>query len=243
VSLHKQFSNGVLFGFNYTYSHSLDEASFASRAAQFLTSSIINSWDPSQMYASSDFDLRHQINGYWVAKLPFGRGAAFASDAHGVLNAAIGGWQLAGTTRWTSGFPYSVFMGYVWPTNWDEMGWANLVKPVSTGTTIYKGAPYAFKDPTTAGNSFDYAFPGQSGQRNNIRGEGYFDTDANLSKTFHIVQKQTFQVRWQVFNVFNTHRFDVQSIDTEVDAGPAFGQYTGLLTLPREMEFGGVYTF
>ncbi len=243
VSLHKRFSHGLLFGFNYTYSHSLDESSFAQRAAHFLTSSIINAWDPSQMYASSAFDVRHQINGYFVAQLPFGQGKALASDAHGVLNAAIGGWQLAGTTRWTSGFPFSVFMGYVWPTNWDEMGWANLVKPVATGTTIKDGAPYVFKNPSTAASSFGYAFPGQSGQRNNIRGEGYFDTDMNLSKTFHIVQKQTFQIRWQVFNVFNTHRFDVQSIQDEVDAGPAFGQYTGTLTEPREMEFGGVYTF
>lgn len=243
VSLHKQFSDGLLFGVNYTYSHSLDMASFAERAEQFLNSSIINSWDPSQMYASSAYDLRHQINGYWVAQLPFGSGKLLAGNAHGVLNGVIGGWQLAGTTRWTSGFPYSVYMGYVWPTNWDEMGWANLVKPVSTGTTFYQGAPYAFKDPTTAANSFDYAYPGQSGQRNNIRGEGFFDTDMNLSKTFHVVHQQTFQIRWQVFNTFNTHRFDVQSIQDQVDAGASFGQYTGLLTLPRTMEFGGVYTF
>lgn len=243
VSLHKRFSHGLLFGFNYTYSHSLDEASFAERAAHFLTSSVINAWNPSQMYASSAFDIRHQINGYWVEQLPIGKGKMLAGNAGRALDAVVGGWQLAGTTRWTSGFPFSVFMGYVWPTNWDEMGWANLTKPVATGTTIKGGAPYVFKDPSTAGSSFDYAYPGQSGQRNNIRGEGYFDTDANLSKSFHTFGKQTFQIRWQVFNVFNTHRFDVQSIQDEVDAGTAFGQYTGLLTDPREMEFGGVYTF
>ena len=243
MSLHKHFSDGMLFGINYTYSHSLDIASFAERGAHFLTSSIINAWDPHQMYGPSAYDLRHQVNGYFVAQLPFGKGHMLGEHANYLVNNVIGGWQLAGTSRWTSGFPFSVFMGYVWPTNWDEMGWANLVKPVSTGTTFKDGAPYVFKNTSSAGSSFDYAFPGQSGQRNNIRGEGFFDTDMNLSKTFHIVQKQTFQIRWQVFNVFNSHRFDVQSIDDEVDAGPAFGQYTGTLTEPREMEFGGVYTF
>lgn len=242
VSLHKEMSNGVLFGFNYTYSHSLDIFSFAERAVHFLTDSIINPWDPHQMYGDSDFDLRHQINAYWVARLPFGRGQAMAGNADRVANGLIGGWQLGGTTRWTSGFPFSVFQSYVWPTNWDEMGWSDLVKPVAQGTTVVQGTPYAFKNPATAGNSFDYAYPGESGQRNNMRGEGYFDTDMNLSKSFNIVEKQTFQIRWQVFNTFNDHRFDAQSVQDEVDGG-LFGEYTGTLTNPREMEFAGIYTF
>lgn len=242
LSLRKQMSHGLMFGFNYTYSHSLDIASFSERAVHFLTDSIINPWDPHQMYGPSDFDLRHQINGYWVAKLPFGKGEPLAGKANGAVDALIGGWQLAGTSRWTSGFPFSAFMGYVWPTNWDEMGWANQIKPVSTGTNVVDGTPYVFKDPTAAMNSFDYAYPGQSGQRNNLRGDGFLDTDANLSKSFNIREKQSFQIRWQVFNVFNTHRFDVAGVQDEQDAG-AFGSYTSLLTLPREMEFGGVYTF
>lgn len=246
VSLHKQMSNGVLYGLNYTFSHSLDIASFAERSAHFLTDSIINAWDPHQMYASSDFDLRHQINGYMLAKLPFGRGQRLAGNANRAADALIGGWQLGGTTRWTSGFPWSAFMGYVWPTNWDEMGWANKVGPAPTegdsGYSMFQGSPNVFRNPTSALGAFDYAFPGQSGQRNNLRGEGYFDTDLNLEKSFHIVEKQSFAIRWQVFNAFNNTRFDVQSIQDEQDAG-AFGSYTGELSTPREMEFAGVYTF
>ncbi|MGA7886295.1 MAG: hypothetical protein WCA44_11180, partial [Acidobacteriaceae bacterium] len=148
--------------------------------------------------------------------------------------------------RWTSGFPWSAFMGYVWPTNWDEMGWANQVGPAPTegasGYSMSQGSPNVFRNPTSALSAFDYAFPGQSGQRNNLRGEGYFDTDMNLEKSFHIVEKQSFAIRWQVFNAFNNTRFDVQSIQDEQDAG-AFGSYTGELSTPREMEFAGVYTF
>jgi len=253
VTLHKQMSNGVLLSLNYTYSHSLDIGSFAERSAHFLTDSIINSWDPHQMYASSDFDLRHQINGYWLAKLPFGRGEAIGGNANRVADGLIGGWQLGGTTRWSSGFPFSAFMGYVWPTNWDEMGWANQIHAAPTeGASRYSlyqpagsglpPAPNVFRNPTAALGDFDYAYPGQSGQRNNIRGQGFFDTDMNLSKKFNIVEKQTFEIRWQVFNAFNNTRFDVQSINDEQDAG-AFGNYTGELSTPREMEFAGVYTF
>jgi hypothetical protein len=64
IGLHKQMSHGLLFGLNYTYSKSLDLESEAERGVQYLTDSIINSWSPSQMYGPSDYDLRHQVNGY-----------------------------------------------------------------------------------------------------------------------------------------------------------------------------------
>lgn len=32
----------------------------------------------------------------------------FRGNASGTLDAFIGGWQLSGLSRWTSGFPFSV---------------------------------------------------------------------------------------------------------------------------------------
>jgi len=49
--------------------------------------------------------------------------------------------------------------------------------------------------------------------------------------------------RWEVFNVPNLHHFDVQSVNTNIDSGPAFGLYTGLLTNPRTMQFALRYEF
>ena len=250
VSLHKDMSNGVLFGFNYTYSKSLDVESQSERGVHYLTDSIINAWNPNQMYAPSDFDLRHQINGYWVAELPFGRGKMLGSNMNHFADALIGGWQLGGTVRWSSGYPTSILMAYVWPTNWDEMGWANRTStPLASGTTIINGIPWAFKDPTAAaalpsdGGPFDFAYPGQSGQRNNIRGDGYFGIDMNLSKTWKVKESKSFQLRWSVFNVTNSVRFDVyNAMQSEFDAGN-FGQYTNTLTQPRIMEFTGIFTF
>ncbi|HLK33833.1 MAG TPA: hypothetical protein VKT29_12135, partial [Terriglobales bacterium] len=246
VGLHKQMSNGVLFGFNYTYSKSNDIGSMAERGTHYLTDSVINAWAPSQMYGPSDFDLRHQINAYWVANLPFGHGRAFGGGISNWADAIVGGWQLGGTTRWTSGYPASVFMGYVWPTNWDEMGWANVTgQPIATGTTVVNGVPNVFKDPTQARQGFDYAFPGQSGVRNNIRGDGFFAVDMNLAKTWKIPHKeqQSVQLRWSVFNVTNSTRFDVYSMQDEWDVANTFGNYTQTLTEPRVMEFSLIYQF
>jgi len=46
-----------------------------------------------------------------------------------------------------------------------------------------------------------------------------------------------------VFNVFNQARFDVQTLTTGLDAGPSFGQFSGLLTNPRVMQFAMRYEF
>ena len=250
LGLHKQFSNGLLFGFNYTYSVANDMGSRVERSAQYLTSSTINAWDPHQMYGPSEFDLRNQINYYWVANLPFGRNELVGAHVTNWANAIIGGWQLAGTGRWTSGFPTSIFMGYVWPTNWDEMGWANKTGNPATGTAnVNIGGtgytPNIFKNPVSAATDFGYAYPGQSGNRDSIRGNGYFGLDMSLQKAWNIpkVEDQTVQLRWSVYNVLNTNRFDPFSIQAEVDAGPSFGDYTSTMTSPRVMEFSMVYSF
>jgi hypothetical protein len=261
VSLRKQMSNGLLFGFNYTYSHSNDVESMSERGVHYLTDSVINPWNIRQMYASSDFDLRHQINAYWVAQLPFGRGQYFAKDAGGWENELIGGWQVSGTIRWASGFPVSVFQGYVWPTNWDEMGWSDLTgSPILTGTTLVNESgngikPNIFRNAENcsgtgnpcAANGFDYAFPGESGARNPIRGDGYFGWDMNLQKAWALprldaLEDQALQMRWSVFNVANAHRFDAFSMQDEWDAG-SFGTYSSTLTSPRVMELALIYQF
>lgn len=270
VSLNKQMSNGVMFGLNYTYSHALDIESMSERATHYLTNSVINAWSPGQMYGPGDADLRHQINGYWLVSLPFGRGRALVGNAHGALDALVGGWRLGGTTRWNSGFPVSVFQGYVWPTNWDEMGWSDLTgAPLRSGTIIGNGSlqssgvynnngvqtgvPNIFKNPNCvstnpapcARGAFDYAYPGESGSRNVVRGDGYMATDMNLSKQLKVphTESHTLELRWSVFNVFNNTRFDPFSMQDEWDVPGSFGNYSQTLTQPRRMEFAGIYRF
>jgi hypothetical protein len=252
-------SHGLMFRLNYTYAKSLDIESMAERGTQYLTDSVINAWSPAQMYGPSDSDLRHQINGYWILQLPFGKGRAVAGNASKLADGIIGGWQIGGTTRWTSGFPASIFQNYVWPTNWDEMGWSDLTgAPIGNGTTIGNstngiptGSVSVFKNPNcVAGNSapcaknaFGYAFPGESGARNPVRGDGFMSTDLNLSKRWRITEGQSFELRWSVFNAFNNVKFDVFTMQDEWNTQTSFGDYTQTLTQPRRMEFAGIYRF
>jgi hypothetical protein len=64
-----------------------------------------------------------------------------------------------------------------------------------------------------------------------------------LHKEFDITERQKLQFRWEVYNVFNTVRFDVQSANISPDAATAFGFLSRTLTLYRRMEFGVHYSF
>jgi hypothetical protein len=246
-------SHGLMFRLNYTYAKSLDVESMAERGVQYLTDSVINPWSPGQEYGPSDSDLRHQVNGYWIYQLPFGRGRAFAANTSKLADAIIGGWQIGGTTRWTSGFPFSIFEGYVWPTNWAEMGWSDLTgSPINLGTTESNGTVNVFKDASKWQSNncvcgsragFGYAYPGESGVRNPIRGDGFTSTDLNLSKRWKITEAQSFELRWSVFNAFNNVKFDIFSSQDEWDVPATFGNYSQTLTQPRRMEFAGIYRF
>jgi hypothetical protein len=253
VNLRKRMSQGVQFDFNYTYSKSIDLSSDAERidAWSGLGGQIINSWSPGDLRAASDFDAAHQINANWVVDLPFGKGKRFAGNAGGVAEAFIGGWELSGLARWTSGFPVSMSNGATWPTNWQLGGSAVTIGPVHPRTTIRPdGSVNLFPAdlpqlPLGLGiGPFRHDLPGESGTRNNVRGPGYAGLDMALSKRWHMPYGESHSLlfRWEVFNVPNLKRFDVQTITTDISSA-AFGVYSGLLTQPRVMQFALRYEF
>jgi len=266
ATLRKQFSNGLQFDFNYTYSKSIDITSSATRLSWSSSVNVgapgtrlVNPFSPNARRAVSDFDTTHQFNANWIAELPFGRGRRFAADGSPVVDALIGGWELSGVARWTSGFPFTVDNGNFWATNWDEQGIAQMIAKPKIGhhRDPATGAISVFADPVAAFNDFQHPFPGQSGSRNVIRGDGYAGLDMALNKRWRMpIESHTLQFRWEVFNVFNQHRFNALSgLGTQacgciaslqqvaLSSGNTFGNYTGLLTQPRVMQFALRYEF
>ena len=261
ATLRKQFGSGVQFDLNYTYSKSIDITSSASRLSWSACCNVgapgtrlVNAFDPNGRRGVSDFDTTHQINANWIVELPVGKGRRFAGNASGVANAFIGGWQLSGLARWTSGFPFTVDNGNFWPTNWDEQGIAQMVARPQIGhhRDPSTGAVSVFANPTAAFSDFVHPFPGQNGSRNVIRGDGYAGWDMALSRRWKMPwEGQSLQFRWEVFNVPNLHRFNVESglgtsactCIASLQAPSTFGDYSGLLTQPREMQFALRYEF
>lgn len=264
VSLHHRMSHSVQFDLNYTFSKSIDISSNAERVdagsnASLLepNSNIINAWNPATQRGISSFDATHQFNANWIFELPFGRGRLIGSNTNRAVDALIGGWQLSGLFRLTSGFPISVDNGTSnYPTNFELEGNANQIAPVHAGVYYVPDPnhpgqtnPNIFSNGTAAINAFDYAYAGQAGQRDNIRGDGFFEIDLGISKSWTMPwsEKQHLQFRGEMFNVTNSVVYDAQqgllNGALGMGSGNSFGNYAGLLTNPRIVQFALRYEF
>jgi hypothetical protein len=240
LNVRKRFNNGDVIDMNYTFSKSIDIRSNTERAGS-STGVVWNPWQPGLMRGVSDYDNTHLFNMLAVYNLPVGRGKKFSTDIPRWADAIIGGWQLSGVWRWSSGFPISVYETGVWPTNWNNNNWARWTgAPVTT-----QHGENMFADPEEAMAAFDYELPGGVGTRNGLRGDGIFNIDLNLSKRFTMPynEKHSLQFRWETFNITNTAKFDVNSASLDISVGGTFGAYSAQLTQPRVMQFGLRYEF
>jgi hypothetical protein len=250
LSLRHAMSRGLQFDVNYTFSKSIDVGSNAERINQFegggFASQIINSWSPNQLRAVSDFDTRHQINSNWLYELPFGRQRAYGAGMSRWQDAVVGGWQVSGLFRWSSSLPFSIGPGLgFWATNWELTSAAILNGPApKTGSFIDKdGDPNVFKDFTSAINSFRFSHPGESGQRNELRGPGIFGIDLGVGKVWRINDAQSVRFSWETFNLTNSVRFDAASGNGSLANGTSFGKFIKTLSEKRVMQFSLRYSF
>ncbi|HZY58949.1 MAG TPA: hypothetical protein VFE56_04255, partial [Candidatus Binataceae bacterium] len=243
----KRFSDYLQFDFNYTWSKSIDLGSFGEAAIPAAYSSFLgivqNAWFPKQMKAVSDYDATHLFSAFMVAELPVGKNKRYLSGAGRLTDALVGGWQFSTIWRQSSGLPASVADGGNWPTDWQWAPYATQIGPV-TGQHTTKNAPPAqtsgvsgpnlFRDPAAALAAYGFTLPGESGQRNGVRGDGFFTIDVGLAKRFTLFSVKdhphTLQIRAEAFNVTNTVRFDTNSINLGFFDPANFGKYTSTLT-------------
>lgn len=258
LSVRQRLGQTLTFDFNYTLSHSLDNASGLQTSGTYGTAFILNPIRPRDSYSSSNFDVRHIINVNSVWQLPVGRGHRFLSNANRLVEAVLGGWQLSGIFRWNSGLPAPTpYDDSRWATNWNVQSNAVRIKPVTTCPT--RGGtepPKLFGcDPTAAYRSFRNARPGETGDRNVFRLPGYVSLDMGLAKSFTMPwsENHKLQIRWEVFNVTNTQHFSQLdtsrtglgiTLDPFNESPPSnWSNFTGIQGTPRIMQFGFRYSF
>ncbi|HMI51935.1 MAG TPA: TonB-dependent receptor [Candidatus Saccharimonadales bacterium] len=261
ATLRERF-NSLTLDLNYTYSHSLDDASGIQLGSGFGTAFITNPIRQRDSYANSDFDVRHLVNMSAVWQLPFGRGKRFGDTESKALNAIIGGWQLSSIYRWNTGLPLtSPTDDARWATNWNVQAGVTPTSPVHTCVSRSDGQPKLFGgtgcDIKAIYQSFRNAYPGETGPRNYLRSPGYQNVDLGLSKSFTMPwsEKHQLQLRWDVFNVANLQRFgniDLSRTGFGVVRDPAlrnvnpptnWSDFTGIQGRPREFEIGARYSF
>ncbi len=242
VTLRRPFSNGLSFDFNYTWSHSIDNASAAANGAGQFGGVLQNAFMPGLSRASSDFDLRHQFNANIMYELPFGKGKMFLNTSNKLVNEVIGGWQVSSLIRVQSGLPSVINGSGVFPTNYWQSSLAipNGAAP-TTGTYIdNQGNPSIFQN-ISAISSYQDAFPGGVGTRGIVRLPWQKNVDLAVQKFFPLPwEGHTLQLRAEAFNAFNFVNFTNISLSL-ADPG-TFGEFTNDAG-PRVLQMALRYQF
>jgi hypothetical protein len=220
VAVRKRFSAGYTVQMAYTFSKSLDTGSYSD-------SDGTTDQDPGNLlageYARSDFNQAQlfRLNGVWY--LPQFKNL-------GLLQYAVGGWEVSGIVNYSSGIPFSVTTGAAAPWIGASKTLGNLrlnqVHSACAGcgnrtrwTRI--GAAGGYFDPTAYVTPPTGTF-GNSG-RNSLVGPSYFDTDVSVAKNFPFLPRENSKVQFRAdfFNLFNNVPLNNPTI---ANSSPVFGK-------------------
>ncbi len=226
VTVEKRFASGLSFNGNYTFQHARADLDGGTAG-----------YDKSVNYGPNDNYRNHVFIFTQVYQLPFGHGKKYAGNVGRAADLLIGGWELNGTTNFSSGLPFTPSLNTCHASSDTGPCRPDLVGPVKAGTR--SGHPdvpgYWFQGTNgvqlvTAGQSAgSWAQPavdtfGNVG-RNSLRGPKYFDSDLALFKNFSITEKAKAQFQFQFYNVFN--HVNLANPNGCVDCG-SVGQITGI---------------
>jgi hypothetical protein len=168
--------------------------------------------EPDLDYANNSEIVRHRLLFNYVYDLPAGRGKHWLKGSPRVVDAIIGGWQVAGITTYETGLPFTVnfqvptkapYSGSWWGGRADRV-MSNVYERQSghsinsaSGVQWFNPAAFAPPQPWAWGNSEPYS----------VWGPGYDDWDMSAQKSFPIpirgLEAPRLQFRADFLNAFN----------------------------------------
>jgi Carboxypeptidase regulatory-like domain/TonB dependent receptor len=203
----KPLSDRVQILLNYSWSHSLDNAS--SDVVEAVSSAVISAAND---YASSDFDVRQSFSGAATFDVP-------AAGKSGFLNLATKDWSLAMVAVARTGFPYNGSIGAFTIAGADPRPDLNPGAPLylvgrACATEFQSLGVLSAKEPCPGGKGLNpaaFGVPpsGQQGneRRDDIPGFGFTQLDLSLGRKFQITERLNLQFRADAFNALNHPNF------------------------------------
>jgi outer membrane receptor protein involved in Fe transport len=234
----RRLSHDLSFQLSYTYAKSLDYASGEVTAFSDLNYPS-DPADPALDKGRSDFDLRNVFIGNVIYGLPVGTGKVFLSSAHGVAQAALGGWQVSSVVSVDSGQPLSFLSGVdLYHDGFTDNARALFLVPHPSELYDRSGLPKTqFFNPAAVGIEISSTTGTPTG-RNIVDGPSYANVDFGLFKEFTLTPRRdkplNMEFRWQAYNLFNHTNF---AQPNSTVSSPVFGRITATVSDPRDMEF------
>ncbi|MCU1330303.1 MAG: hypothetical protein JWN34_5673, partial [Bryobacterales bacterium] len=251
IQLERRLTSGMSFHVGYTWSKSMDTRSFdptLTVVGTGNTSTAANTpFDINNRrlnYAISDFNRAHVLQTNWVIELPFGKGKRFLGNANGLTDRVLGGWELSGLGRITSGRPFTVFSGTNTVSN------VNQSTANCSGCSRTQGTPFldsgsgliwyfdaAQRAQLTAPGAGEFGNTG----RNFFVGPHYLVFDASLLKRIPVNERIRLELRADATNISNSVMFGAPT--TDITSG-TFGRIRNTITSgSRKIQIGAKIRF
>jgi hypothetical protein len=192
-------------------------------------------------FGVSNYDQPYNSTTSFVWGLPFGQGQRWASNASRVLDALIGGWQLAGINSVYSGEPvtfiYNPGATFIVSGIAQDFRGANNYRPNVTCDPMASGAD------RTIANWFNRACvvvptdpsqPFGNAARNSVRGPLSWQFDFAASKKFALGGPAQLEFRLEAFNLLNRTNFRAPNGNR---SAAGFGTITATND-PRQLQLG-----
>lgn len=205
TSLRRRSKAGLTLLASYTFSRAIDTASSTNDSTSGTQKFPQDPRNLREEKGLADFHRKHQFSASFNYELPFGRKRAFLSDAKGLTQILLGGWQVNGIITLLSGRPFTP----QYNANASNAGnqRPNLVgDPFANVPAGLFFNPAAFAAPIATPS--DLNLYGSLG-RNTLIGPSFKDVDLSALKNFRLTERVKLQFRAEVFNAFNHPNFHI----------------------------------
>ncbi len=232
IILRRRMSQGIQADVHYTWSRTRDMGTHSNGGGQTM-----DNYDIWRDYGPSNWDVPHRFVASYIYDLPF-----LKDSTQPILKHVVAGWQVSGVTTLQSGSPVNVTIG----NDQANIGISGVQRPNLVGAAPSMNCVPNPASPPQLMNCFDtaaFALPAQftfgNAPRNVLRGPRSLISDLSLMKNVLLGGGATFQIRVEMFNVFNTVNWGGPNA---VFNSANFGRITSAGAM-RQVQIGGKLLF
>ena len=194
-----------------------------------------NGYDRSADKSISNQDIPHHVVLAYTYELPVGKGKHFLGTAHGLTQAALGGWKLSAIHNYQTGYPLDVTSNLSTGL-FSGQERANIVSNVPLINPAWNGdpnhAPYI--NPAAFTRPAPFTFGNSPRKIPWLRTPASLNEDVTLGKQFPLFGEGRYlEFKASAFNIGNRVRFGEPDIGVE---SPTFGIINAQANNPREIQ-------
>lgn len=214
-------------------------------------------------------DVPQVLSAAFAYDLPFGIGKRYLPNSNG-LDRLVGGWQFSPIFRYSRGtlmwfrsgtcqsagqFRQGCLVGLVpgaKPFLQDPNSFDPAKGPLLNVAAFEPLSNFQWVKPSAAADQpGGFGYFGTGPRISNLRGPNYKNLDFAITKNTRISEKVNFQFRAELYNAFNFHMFINDSnfnqggsfaFNNDISS-PNFGAWSGNISNPRRIQFGGRIEF